>query len=141
MVGPVYDDIAGPSARFGGPFGVYMRQYERLVEKWARGISLLKKAYEGRTVDATDQMLLECAEVSYLHFASSLNHLRYIEKRGGEDKQETLLREEEALAIREAELMGKNPTIGFEATNHYFFTRTDLFEKVLNCRYLLGELE
>ncbi len=141
MVGPVYDDIAGPSARFGGPFGVYMRQYERLVEKWARGLSLLEKAYEGRTVDATDQMLLECAEVSYMHFASARNHLRYIEKRGDEDKQETLLREEEALAIREAELMGKNPTIGFEATNHYFFTRTDLFEKVLNCRYLLGELE
>ncbi len=141
MVGPMYDDLSLASDAFGGPFGVYMRQYERLVEKWARGLSLLKKAYEGRTVDATDQMLLECAEVSYLHFASSLNHIRYIEKRGGEDKQETLLREEEALAIREAELMGKNPTIGFEATNHYFFTRTDLFEKVLNCRYLLGELE
>ena len=51
-----------------------------------------------------------------------------------------LIRTEEELAIREATLVSKNPTLGFEATNHYLYTRTDLFEKVLNCRYLLGEL-
>ncbi len=141
MVGPIYDDMEEASNLFKGPFGVFLRQYERLAEKWAKGLALLKRAYCGRTVDATDQMLLDCAEVSYMHFASARNHLHYIKNRGGEDLQESILREEEAFAIREAEIMGKNPAIGFESASHYFFTRTDLFEKVLNCRYLLGELE
>lgn len=51
-----------------------------------------------------------------------------------------LIRDEEELAIREARLVGRNPAIGYEASNHYFFTESDLYEKVLNCRYLLGEL-
>ena len=51
-----------------------------------------------------------------------------------------ILAEEEELAIAEARLMGRNPTIGYESSNHYFFTQSDLFEKVLNCRYLAEKL-
>ena len=53
----------------------------------------------------------------------------------------TLIREEEELAIREARLVGRNPAIGYEASNHYFYTQASLYEKVLNCRHLLGELK
>ena len=53
---------------------------------------------------------------------------------------EEILAEEEALALAEARLMGHDPAIGYESSNHYFFTRSDLLEKVLNCRYLAEKL-
>ncbi len=139
MVGPVYDDMQTCSG--GYPIDLYLRQYEKLVAGWEQGYKLLTAAYEGKTPTKDEALLLDCAEVALLHFTSARNHLRYITARPKFKKAVTaLIREEEALAIREAELMSKNPTIGFEATNHYFFTRTDLFEKVLCCRHLLGEL-
>ena len=139
MVGPIYDDMTVAANAYDGPYGVFLRQYERLVTKWAEGLAMLREAFIGRRLTDDDRMLLDCAEVAYLHFASSKNHLLFIRDRA-ERMNDDLLREEETMAIREAEIMGTNPTIGFEATNHYFFTRTDLFEKVLNCRYLRGEL-
>lgn len=138
MVGPIYDDMTSCLHPF--PQDLFLRQYEKLTSCWETGLRLLFAAYEGKTPTAAEQLLLDCAESAYLHFASSRNHLRYITARGGREETAALLREEEALAIREAELMGKNPTIGFEATNHYFYTRTDLFEKVLCCRRLLSQL-
>ena len=45
--------------------------------------------------------------------------------------------EEAELALSEAAVMAHNPTIGYESSNHYFYTRQTLLEKVLNCRYLL----
>ena len=140
MVGPIYDDMRMAAIDFGDPYGVFYRQYEKLVLAWEAAHALLLSAYEGRELTMADRMLLDCSEGALLHFTSALNHLTYIKNREEDDRQEALVREEEVLAIREAELMGRNPTIGYEASNHYFFTRTDLFEKVLNCRYLLGEL-
>ena len=58
----------------------------------------------------------------------------------GGAEAEAIIRREEELAIAEARLVGRNPAIGYEASNHYLFTETDLYEKVLNCRMLLGEL-
>ena len=140
MVGPIYDDMRMGAIDFGDPYGIFYRQYEKLVPAWEEAHALLLSAYEGRELTMADRMLLDCSEGSLLHFKSARNHLTYIKNREEDGRQEALVREEEALAIREAELMGRNPTIGYEASNHYFFTRTDLFEKVLNCRYLLGEL-
>ena len=34
-------------------------------------------------------------------------------------------------------LMNKNPSIGFEAANHYYFSRFGICEKIVNCDYLL----
>ena len=50
-----------------------------------------------------------------------------------------ILREECDIALREASVMADNPTIGYESSNHYFYTRTALLEKVLNCTYLLQQ--
>ncbi len=138
MVGPIYDDMEICSS--GYPPEVFLRQYEKLAAKWAEGYRLLLAAYEGKTPTKAEQLLLECAESALYHYTSSRNHFRYIKARGSAEETAALIREEEELAVREARLMGKNPTIGFEATNHYFYTRQDLFEKVLNCRHLLGEL-
>jgi hypothetical protein len=43
--------------------------------------------------------------------------------------------------VRLAELAAEDPTVGFEASNHYYYTPHLLRERVLNCRRLLEELE
>ena len=138
MIGPTYDDIETPARDY--PADLFLRQFDKLTAGWERGLNLLKQAYEGKALTPVDRLLLECAESAYLHFASARNHIRYVTARPDEAGTAALVREEEEFAIREAMLVAKNPTLGFEATNHYLYTRTDLFEKVLNCRYLLGEL-
>ena len=141
MIGPTYDDIE--AAAKGYPMDLFLRQFDKLTSGWERGLALLRDAYEGKSLTPVDRLLLECTESAYLHFASARNHVRFVQERDGGAEIADLadiIRTEEELAIREAVLVTKNPTLGFEATNHYLYTRTDLFEKVLNCRRLLGEL-
>jgi len=52
-----------------------------------------------------------------------------------------------ALAVEELEvtqkmlgLMNKNAAIGFEAANHYYFSKGELAEKIVNCRYIMENL-
>ena len=37
-------------------------------------------------------------------------------------------------------LMNKNAAIGFEAANHYYFSKGELAEKIINCKYILENL-
>ena len=39
------------------------------------------------------------------------------------------------------ELMNRNAAIGFEAANHYYFSKVQLAEKILNCRYIMDTWE
>jgi hypothetical protein len=34
-------------------------------------------------------------------------------------------------------LMNRNASIGYEAANHYYFSKGQLAEKMVNCRYIL----
>jgi hypothetical protein len=46
------------------------------------------------------------------------------------------LNEEIDLAKTVYGLMRQNPSIGYEAANHYYFTQNMMTEKVLNCQEL-----
>ena len=50
------------------------------------------------------------------------------------------VREEIKTAQDMLELMNKDASIGFEAANHYYFSKGQLAEKIINCRYLLDTL-
>ena len=50
------------------------------------------------------------------------------------------VREEIETARTMLELMNKDASIGFEAPNHYYFSKGQLAEKIINCRYLLDIL-
>jgi hypothetical protein len=45
------------------------------------------------------------------------------------------------LAQREFRLARDHSVIGYEASNHYYYTPLDLVEKTLNCRHVMRELE
>ena len=140
MIGPPYDNVA--RWRDAYPIEVYRSQLEKMTSGFAKALTLFQKAYEGKDLTVEDRVLLDCAEGAYLHFASAVNHVLYIMARDeGRTDMDELVRCEEELAIAEARLVGRNPAIGYEASNHYLFTETDLYEKVLNCRQLLGKLK
>ena len=46
-----------------------------------------------------------------------------------------ILKDESELAMRLIGCVRKDPRIGFEASNHYFYTERNLAEKIINCEY------
>lgn len=138
MVGPVYDDLTRWRRYYSEE--LFEGQFEKICTGWKNGLSLLEAAFEGRELSDDDRLLIDCARVSFYHFESSLNHIKFIRNRHDRGVMLSIIDREEKLAIDEAVLVGRNPTIGYESSNHYFFTRTDLMEKVIICRHLRERL-
>jgi len=138
MVGPVYDDLTKWRKDYSEE--LFEGQFEKIYSVWTEGIALLDRAFEGRELSDDDRLLIDCAYGAWYHFESSYNHIKFIRNRHDKDVMLSIIDREEELALSEAKLMGKNPTIGYESSNHYFFTRTDLMEKVLICRHLRDKI-
>ena len=47
--------------------------------------------------------------------------------------------EEIDLALMLYRIVCRDSKVGFEASNHYYYTPNDLLEKVINCRHILEE--
>ncbi len=139
MIGPPYDHLDGWRSTYYSR-ELYARQLKRLSERWKDGLPLLEKAFAGKELTPAARLLFDCAEITYLHYASSYNHVLQVEGReAGKSSRELadVILSDEAFALREAVLMQRNPTIGYESSNHYLFTVTDMVEKIVNCRYLI----
>ncbi len=87
--------------------------------------------------------LLTMARAFYCHFRSSYLQICFIRRREKRIAEELLplLEEEIALAKLQTEVLRTDSRIGFEASNHYYYTENDLMEKVVNCEFLKRELE
>ena len=88
----------------------------------------------------------DIAHMCGILFRSSYNQIRFIRIRDGHIKLSAqdrclalsqLAEQELELAITTYRLMLRNPSIGYEAANHYYFNRSMLMEKVLNCADLI----
>jgi hypothetical protein len=89
--------------------------------------------------------LQRIAWANYCHFRSGYLQIAFIRLRdsSASDKKTQMLAildEEIELAKQLYLLARQDSRIGFEATNHYAYTRNDLKEKVLNCEYLRTHL-
>jgi hypothetical protein len=111
------------------PHEIYLSQFEKLIANWQAGCDALA-AVEG--VPTVDEMLLY-GRVALAHFKSDHIHTRYaIAKRAGDE--ETLLSltvEAREVAEELLHLSEKSPLIGYETSNHYFYTERNLIEKIL----------
>lgn len=111
------------------PHEIYLSQFEKLIANWQAGCDALA-AVEG--VPTVDEMLLY-GRVALAHFKSDHIHTRYaIAKRAGDE--ETLLSltvEAREVAEELLRLSEKSPLIGYETSNHYFYTERNLIEKIL----------
>lgn len=109
--------------------------FGKLVTRWEDGLKLLDLSSDGE--------LEIMAQAAWCIYSASLNQIRFYLAREAGDKAAMLAaaEAEEVCARKMLELMNRNATIGFEAANHYYFTRGGIREKILNCRNVIEALK
>lgn len=127
-----YDDLE--SWRSVYPTDVFESQFEKLCTGWKKGLELLPPDDESET------SLM--AQAAYCVFSSCLNQIRFIRARDSGRIQDTVAvaKAELDVAKKMLELMNKNAAIGYEAANHYYFSKGQLAEKIINCNYIIDYL-
>ncbi len=132
-----YDDLEGWRSVF--PAEVYIEQLRKMAEEWKVGLDLLK------TMDLSSNKYLpelyDTAEGCYLNFQSMYNQSLYVHKLRDAGNYGDLLKQETELAYSLMNLMARNATIGYEAANHYFYAKSNVMEKIVNCAYLKENLK
>ena len=151
MVGFPYDDLDGWRAVYPPP--VFVEQFEKVADGFAKGIELLKRFDAGKLTSEQRHAIdgeIRIAEASEIHFRSVANQARFVMLRRALKsatnaaaaepnlaRLESVLRSEMELARQLHALQRADSRIGFEASNQYYYVPADLAEKVLNCRDLL----
>lgn len=145
MIGFPYDDVEHWRAAF--PEAVLETQFRKLSEGWKKGLGILRRAravVRGRERTNLDD-LDRVATAAYCHFRSSYLQTAFIRRRERKDAASRqmvrkILAEEIKIAKTLHDIIRKDSRIGFEASNHYYYTANDLREKVLNCEHLRAVL-
>ena len=152
MVGLPYDDL--DSWRSIYPPDIFIQQLRKVAKGFQEGLATLENATVPmpktqqfiKNIQQEKRIMEACA----IHFQSVADQSHFILCRNllqtciepGE-KQELirelreLLEKEIQHATRLRYLQMEDSRLGFEASNHYFYTPCDLAEKVINCHYLL----
>jgi hypothetical protein len=128
-----YDDL--DSWRSIYPVDVFESQFEMLCKKWEQGLKLLSGS------DRNEGVVM--AEASYCIFKSSLNQIRFIRARN-EGRYEDAISEavnEIRIAEKMLSLMNENAALGYEAANHYYFSKGQIAEKIINCNNVIDTLK
>lgn len=133
MTGYAYDDI--DSWRSIYPKDVYIKQFKKLRDGWKKGLEEIEQM--------PDSIFKQVAFGAYAVFNSSYLQTEFIDKRYKKDSEllSKIVKEEEEMALAMYKLMQKNSLFGYEASNHYYFNKTILAEKVINCEYVLVGLK
>ncbi len=124
------------------PPEVVARQFAKMAAMWKEGLPLLERAVASRRQATMD---LAIARTCYHHFQSVANQVEfYLLRDAGtlnKARMRELIRSEMTLARAQYPVAREHSVIGYEASNHYYYTPLDLVEKVLNCQRLLEELD
>ena len=106
-------------------------QFKKLCDGWAEGMALLKDDDESETA-----LMAHAAECI---FRSCLHQIRFIRARdeGRLADAADIAEKELAVAEKMLSLMNKNAALGYEAANHYYYSKGQLVEKILNCHYIM----
>jgi hypothetical protein len=128
-----YDDLEAWRSIY--PAEVFEQQFAKLCEGWEQGLRLLPDGDESETA----VMAWAC----YCLFKSSLNQIRFVRARDGGRRADMLKIAADELKIAEKmlALMNKNAAIGYEAANHYYFSKGQIVEKIINCRYIINNYQ
>ena len=143
MIGFPYDDIFSWRSSGHYPESVYREAYSDMCRIWKEGLDLLDEAEKIISPEYKDNLaeLKNISVVCYCHFKTTLNQVDFIIRRRENLPCRDIYLDEIALALAERRAMAQDSRIGYEASNHYYFTRNDLAEKIINCTFLLGEEE
>ncbi len=133
MVCYPYDDLDGWRSVY--PREVYLSQLEKLASGWHQGLALLEAA-AAKSADPTLHSLVRWTKAADCQFGSMVNQCRFVMAREAGGDLSPIIDDEIRLARELMLLCGEDPTIGYESSNHYFFTRMSLAEKILCCEKL-----
>ncbi|MCC6587306.1 MAG: hypothetical protein IT168_11490 [Bryobacterales bacterium] len=154
MWGIPYDDLD----RWRGPYpgDVLAAQFKKIATAWNRAMPELRTAVDlAPAVRKGDvQADLRYARAAAIKFQSVANQAKFViardafttaksdpQRRQLRSQMEALINSEIALARELYALTLEDSRIGFEPSCHYFYLPLDLVEKVINCRWLLSQLE
>ena len=120
------------------PPEIYLSQFEKLIVDWQAGCEALAAV---RGVPLAEEMLLY-ARVALAHFKSDLIHTRYaLAKRAGDMEVLLPMIDEECAVTEELlQLCGISPLIGYETSNHYFYTERNLIEKLVQMNQMRQQI-
>ena len=125
------------------PYGidVYINQYQKLVDKWEKAFALVKD----QTGNANFEELKRSAEGVLLINKATLNFAKFAKyKRDLANNKELIIAvidDEFKVAVNTYNLMAKDAKIGYEITNHYFFNRQRVLEKLVNLTAIKEQLK
>lgn len=133
MTGFVYDDLEAWCSIY--PEDVFENQFKKLCEKWKIGLDLIK--------NIKNQELKCMAEGAYIQFKASYNQIKFVRARncGDINTMINIAKDEYDLAVKLHRIMQLYPQVGFEAANHYYYTKGMLKEKAINCKYIINKLK
>jgi hypothetical protein len=145
MIGFPYDDLEGWRACY--PEDVFEQQFQILSDGWNNGLKILEEAEEKIPIEMMNNYaeLHGIATAAYCHFKSTHLQIKFTRLRNLNDNINILqmikvLDEEILLAKKLHQVASKDSRIGFEASNHYYYSLNDLREKVISCEYLKKQL-
>lgn len=143
MIGFPYDDLAGWTGDGFYPPDPFAQAFAEISHHWEEGVRMLAQAEPLVPAEAREAFrdLASVAETSAAHFRSTWLQISFVLRRqeGNREELRRLVGAEEQQALRLLRLMRADSRIGFEATNHYYYTENALIEKVFNCRHLLQQ--
>ena len=136
------------------PVEIAVAQFQKMAAMWRKGLEIFHAALAQvpREKIAAAWMDFGIAETCYLHFQSVANQMRFYRLRekwmiaGRAGRREPgrqmveIADDEIRLSVRQYGNARRNSTIGYEASNHYYYRPLDLVEKVLNCRHVRNQI-
>ena len=123
-----YDDLEHWRSIY--PVDIFEDQFRKLCEGWKKGLALIDESDESEVA--------VMARAAWCIFKSSYDQIRFIRARdeGRFADAKEIAEDEEQIARLMLAQMNKNAAIGYEASNHYYFSKGQIVEKILNCRYV-----
>ena len=117
----------------------FMECLRKILVHWEEGLHTLENV-EG---NAELAKLKRYAEVVYVNLRSTLVQIQYNIAREGENKELVikLLEEERELTRKLYRLASQDACVGYEASNHYYFTQNNFLEKFVNIEQLIEEFK
>lgn len=127
-----YDDLTSWRGIY--PEDVFEEQFRKLCDGWEKGLQMLPPDSESETA--------VMANAAYCLFKSTLNQIRFVRVRNGGRYAEAaeIAKSELEVTKKMLALMNKNAAIGYEAANHYYFSKGQLAEKIVNCNFVIEYL-
>lgn len=140
MVCFAYDDLETWLEKY--PYEIFISQTQKMLDGWKEGNRILSLE-QGKRPEVDE--LFSFSEAAYIHLECDLLQTKwsYLKRNVGENRDEliSLTRMAETSVRRLIELISTDSRIGYEASNHYYYTDSLLKEKLMNLYTLRSRLE